>query len=108
MLEKSGRSAEPSFVCVCSSAVASRERGAAPSHLELSPDVAVFRMLNYTDHRWVFFFLTSLFVGSQLGCKILISPATRLSLRGWARGLKATLGLPGMACWILAVKYFKL
>lgn len=44
-------------VCVYSSAVRSRERGAAPSHLELSPDVAVFRMLNYTDHQWDFFFL---------------------------------------------------
>lgn len=42
-------------VCVCQRRSQPRWSGAAPSHLELSPDVAVHRTLNYTDHRWDLF-----------------------------------------------------
>lgn len=75
LLGKSGRSAEPSFVfarvCVCvpvSVCLCVREprsgerrarepapRRAPPSHLELVPDVAVLRTLNYRHHRWDLF-----------------------------------------------------
>lgn len=51
-----GARSPPLFLCVFVAALQrAREPapcGAAPSHLELVPDVAVPRTLNYRDHRW--------------------------------------------------------